>query len=817
MAQARGLAAAVAHRHRSTAPRRTRPRDAGRPFSGGTGEDRRQDTARRPPAAPLSLPTRLHATHRRTASRATLAPPECPNQWPNALNPPEQPKADSTVALALALTTRATTAGHRRLLLLDGDADWGRAAAEAIANALRPAVVCRIGNGALADALPPARAAALLGGECDLLIIDAHAGLDADALGAAAGTLRGGGLLLLLAPTLSDWPAGVDPEAARIAVHPLGAADVTGRFVGRLARLLAGDPAVGRVSGAAGAAAIASASDALLCLSTSPADATRAAPETARAPDDLTTPATADQRQAVEAVLRVANGRARRPLVLSSDRGRGKSAALGIAAGRLLAGQQRRILVTAPRRAAVDALFRHAHAVAPAAADALGFIAPDALLAERPAADLLLVDEAAGIPAPLLARMLAGWPRVVFATTVHGYEGTGRGFEVRFRGVLERLTPGWHWLRLRAPVRWRAGDPLERLIDRALLLDAEPAPDDEVTARTGAHAADLTFEPLDRDRLAADEPLLRQVFGLLVLGHYQTRPADLRHLLDGPNLSVAVLRDGETVLATALTAREGELPDDLLGPIFDGRRRPRGHLLAQTLSAHGGLLDAPRLGYSRIVRIAVHPAARGRGLGQRLVGALADEATAGGRDFIGASFGATAGLIRFWRRCALLPVQLGSRRNAASGAHAAVVLRPLSDAGTALFATARGRWVARLGVLLSGPLRDVEPDVAAALLRGAPGPRTVLDAAAWREIRSFAGAARGLDAALPALHALACARLPGALEAGIIDLDEAALLIAAVLQHQPLAHIAGRQDMTGRDAALRRLRAAVGRLLENSD
>jgi tRNA(Met) cytidine acetyltransferase len=768
------------------------------------------------------------------------------------LTPDHQP----AVAAALALHGALAGSGERRLLALEGTAEWGLAAAAAIAVALAPTRTTWITDrppAGVPDAIPPAKATALLGGECGLLIINAHGGLDADALGAAAGTLAGGGLLLLPCPPLADWPALPDPQAARISVHGHAATAAGHRFIGRLTRLLAASPAVVRVRQDV--------------VGPAPSDTNRLAPlEPSRPAAAPTTavgvgaassrdePATPDQQRAVEALCHLAAGRARRPLVLTADRGRGKSAALGIAAARLLAEAPRTILVTAPRRAAAAALFDHAdricvsgtdtpHRCARGGADRMSalheaaalrsrqeklrFVPPDALLRERPAADLLLVDEAAGIPAPLLAGLLEHYGRIAFATTVHGYEGTGRGFDVRFRAVLDRRTPGWRELRLDRPIRWAAGDPLEALIDRALLLDAEPAADAVVTGIIGATGAGpAAIVRLDRDRLAADEALLRQVFGLLVLGHYQTRPADLRLMLDAPNLEVftvtarvgtntasgAPALPGAAVLATALVAREGRLGEDLLDPIFDGCRRPHGHLLPQTLSAHAGLFDAPRLGHARILRIAVHPAARRQGLGRRLVNAVAARARADGLDLLGASFGATPDLIRFWHRCGLEPVHLGTHRNAASGAHAAVVLEPTSAAGRTLFDEARHRLLPRLAVQLAGPLRDLEPAIAAALLAGLPTTALPPDPAERRELAAFANAHRGLDAALPALYRLALHRLPPALAAGRLTPDQAAAIIACVLQGREPAAAARHLGLVGRAELERVLREAAGRL-----
>jgi len=736
----------------------------------------------------------------------------------------------------------------RQLVLLDGEREQMLEQALELIIACRPKRLAWVGNspipttitaelgmGAMSTAIPFTKVQRLLGGECDLLLMDLWTGMDADALGAAVGSLRGGGLLLLLTPRLADWPTRVDPEASRLAVHPYSADQVGTRFIARCARLLGAFPALqpaqgtrpelattGEQTGVVGATAAAAGSVAE--TGPMPANPERAVP-------DPTQPTTADQAEAVRLIQALSKGRARRPLVLTADRGRGKSAALGIAAARLIAEQGLQIMVTAPRRSAVATLFAHATASLRAISSAdlrqcLSFQPPDALAQDQipgrgpnqAPADLLMVDEAAGIPAPLLEHLLQRYPRICFATTVHGYEGTGRGFDLRFRALLEQRTPGWRALRLSTPIRWCEHDPIEQLINRMLLLDAEPAADAVVAA------ADLStpqFRIRSRDDLAVDDAALRQLFGLLVLGHYQTRPNDLRHLLDGPNISVATLSAGELILATALIAREGRLEPGLQQPIFEGRRRPRGHLLPQTLSAHAGLPQATALGFARIVRIAVHPAARRRGLARRLLEALAVRSSADGLDLMGASFGASTALLRFWRHCGLAPLHLGTRRNAASGSRAAVVLKALSPAGASLVARARTRLACDLPTLLSGPLQSVEPGIIAALLQEQPPCEPLQCAGDQQQIDAFADAHRTLEAALPALERLVRLQLRTAQAGGeqqpatdgnrpeAISAQQRDLLILSILQRRRSNEVLSALGLSGRAELERQLRRAV--------
>ena len=730
-------------------------------------------------------------------------------------------------ALARQLRASAGTLGHRLTLVLSGDPHWSTAAARSAAAACAHCPALWLSDRPLHPAARPLDAATrLLGGECELLVYDAWSGFDPDGFGAATGTLRGGGLLILPCPPLDDWAGRPDPQAARIAPWPLGLEAVTGRYIARLVRVLRDQPGVR-----------------ILAQGASDHGPDPLVPTPPDAPAvgfghadtrDASQPATPDQARAVAAILQHARGRPHRPLVLTAHRGRGKSAALGIAAARLLAPGRpdpRLILVTAPRRAAADALFRHAADAWPGATPdgtglglgerAIRFAAPDALCRDmapgQGGADLLLVDEAAGIPAPLLTRLLVLYPRVVFATTVHGYEGTGRGFDLRFRETLDRRTPHWRGLTLETPIRWAADDPLEALVFRALLLDATPA---TAAALQGGDQGAGPVERLDRSALAADDATLGQIFGLLVLAHYQTRPLDLRLLLDAPGVRVLVLRQGSQVAATLIAVAEGGLTDpELLRGVYDGRRRPRGHLLPFTLSAHAGLPDAPGLRWLRVIRIAVHPALHRRGLGRRLLRALFHAARGEGIGLLGSSFGATPPLMAFWSRCGYRPVQLGTSRNAASGEHALVVLRPANARGRTWRAAAASRFAARLPVLLPGPLRRLDPAIAAALLAAlyrhfaaaAPDP----DGAARDdlELRSFAAGHRTLEAALPALAALTRRRLGPALAAGRLDAAQAALLAATAGQLRPLAELVGVFGAPGREALIVALRGIVGRLL----
>ena len=75
----------------------------------------------------------------------------------------------------------------------------------------------------------------------------------------------------------------------------------------------------------------------------------------------------------------------------------------------------------------------------------------------------------------MLTDFLTHYSRIVFASTQHGYEGSGRGFAINFKKILDSVAPEWVNCELSTPIRWSENDTLENFVFDALLLKAEPA------------------------------------------------------------------------------------------------------------------------------------------------------------------------------------------------------------------------------------------------------------------------------------------------------------------------------------------------------
>ncbi|GAK86012.1 predicted P-loop ATPase fused to an acetyltransferase [Vibrio ponticus] len=257
----------------------------------------------------------------------------------------------------------------------------------------------------------------LLGHECHLLVCDLRAEFDANSITSILGTLCGGGLAIFLHSGRSEGNA---------------AQQWLDRALQQLLVIEQGKP--------------------LPSLPSMPSS-------------DVTESASfAVQEQAIGLIKKVVTGHRRRPLVLTADRGRGKTSALGIASAQLMLERNMRVVVTSPNIGNVTPLFDHAAHLLKGAErsklklnwqnSSIQFVAPDEVVRGEFECDLLLVDEAAAIPLPMLQSMVAKFHRTVFSSTIHGYEGCGRGFSLKFQAWLEQHRPGCRFFHMQTPIRW---------------------------------------------------------------------------------------------------------------------------------------------------------------------------------------------------------------------------------------------------------------------------------------------------------------------------------------------------------------------------
>ena len=525
---------------------------------------------------------------------------------------------------------------------------------------------------------------------------------------------------------------------------------------------------------------------------------------------------TDDQKNAVAAISKVVHGHRRRPLVLSADRGRGKSASLGIAAAQLLNEGKQTILVTAPSLATVDTVFEHASRLLAGADTSAGlisvngaeirFVAPDVLIELDLKADLVLVDEAASIPASMLEKLLQKYSRIVFSTTLHGYEGTGRGFAVRFQKILNDKTPGWHHYQMETPIRWSKNDALEAFSFESLLLNASPVDDDLIS---DASADQCQFECIDRQSLVNHEHDLRELFGLMVLAHYRTRPSDLQMMLDRDDVSVYVIRYQGHIVASAWLVKEGELDDGLSANIHAGTRRLKGHLLPQSLLAHVGMTTAGSLNYQRIIRIAVHPAVQQRGIGRQLLTKIVDQAEC---DIVGTSFAVSNHLLTFWLSLSFKPVRLGLHQDDVSGSHALMMLNPISSVGKELCNAALQRFQQQWPHLLRHEFKQLDAQLVITLSQTMTQNEVILSQWEQQDIEAFAYAQRGFEFSQFSLWLWLQTNISQP-EFKQLTVQQQQLCVMLIMQQCDWADIAKQLGFTGKSQCIIALREVMALLL----
>lgn len=640
-----------------------------------------------------------------------------------------------------------TTHGHRRLIWLRGTLEATRVEAHRLTHALPEAAVLWVGP----DGASRRKVRELLGRSYAAVVVQLHERLDANVLGQCHGYVVGGGALIVCAPDgappqehLAAW--GHDPQ------------EVTENFWARLVATFG---------------------------------ATASVPEPLQVPD-FTTTSSPDQTATVEAIVAAARRIDAPAVVMTADRGRGKSAALGLAVRRI----DGDIVVTAAGESAVAEVFEFAP---PGRAK---FVSPAQLLVCDVPCDVLLVDEAAQLPVALLRSIFARYEvPTVFSTTTHGYEGTGRGFTLRFVEELRAARRPLIEVELTTPIRWAANDPLEHGVFEALLLDAEPHP----PAPAGGA---VEHRKVPRAELARNTGLLREIFGLLIQAHYRTTPSDLHRLLDAPNLQIhASFADGHVVAAT-LVAIEGGLDRASADAVHDGKMRIVGHALPDTFAAHLGNARAAELAMIRSVRIATHAGLRRHGIATELVDHVHRSYAP---DLFGTVFGATPELIAFRRSLGYEVVRLSASRGAESGAPSVVMVRPVTAAAVQLVEQLRADLARDLPAQLELFASDgvhLDEDLDEALRLGLDDPAP-LDVHRRDEIvRHYAFGPRTLESGIVAVRAfVATANLD------LLPADLRTLVVTRVVHGRSWTEAATAAQMSV-GAAMRATRRAVRALID---
>jgi N-acetyltransferase 10 len=371
----------------------------------------------------------------------------------------------------------------------------------------------------------------------------------------------------------------------------------------------------------------------------------------------------------------------RSTVTLTASRGRGKSAALGLAMAAAIAYGYANIFVTSPSPENLKTLFEFVFK----GLDALEYeehLDYDLVQSTDPAlnkaivrvnvfrshrqtiqyihpedaqvlgqAELLIIDEAAAIPLPIVQKLMG--PYLIFmASTIHGYEGTGRSLSLKLIQSLreqqkvpnsassEAMTSSrtLREVTLEQPIRYGENDPVEQWLNKLLCLDAMVSK----TIVGCPHPSECQLYYVSRDTLFSHHPVsesfLQRMMALYVASHYKNTPNDLQLMSDAPAHHLFVLlppqasyparlqKDGETVLPEPLVVLqvclEGQISKRSLMNALARGIRADGDLIPWCMSQQFQDDAFPQLSGARVVRIATHPDYVGMGYGSYALNAL---------------------------------------------------------------------------------------------------------------------------------------------------------------------------------------------------
>ena len=653
---------------------------------------------------------------------------------------------------------------QRALLLLTGPREWCLQSCSYFAAGHR---VLLSNDTTLQQAIAFSKADKLLGQEVDCVAFDLFSGINSDVICMAAGLVRSQGVLILIAP--QDLDISNDPYGCW-----QGRQASSAEFLHYLLDQWSGCANFFRIT---------------------PGQALPTIGDLPHSPEaSFSEGLTVDQHQAIQQLACWSRDSSKPYALLTADRGRGKSTILGKFANNLK--NAARVVVTAASRLQVKILWQQLDDQSE-----VTFMAPDEIIRTRPVIDMLLIDEAAMLPASLLQQCMQYAQKTLLATTTGGYEGTGQGFLLKFIAGFdaEQILS----LQLKQAVRWGQNDLLEQCINDAMLL-SPPQP------RPYQQPQQLSFEQIGRTQLNSDLQLLREVYGLLVSAHYRTRPSDLRQLMEDENQLLLLARDGTAVLAVLLLNREGGFDLALSEQVLMGRRRPQGHLLAQMITAQAGVKHFCHYQGYRVQRIAVEPNYRRKGLGKKLIQMASELVVSEQLHYLGSSFALDPANAAFWKSCGFQLLHLCAGQGKSSGRQTVAVLKTEQQDLTDPIQALHNRLQQDLPLLLLTYANTMYWKDVLALLRLANF--TYKNSAQDDEIiRAFAYGFYGLDYALTALQRFLVSNANGLSR---LDSNTQRIIIEKLLLNYSWQRVLSYSEFCGRKPLLQNLRDNIRILYE---
>jgi len=611
-----------------------------------------------------------------------------------------------------------------------------------------------------------------LGTTYDFLAIDLHHSFIPSDLGKLVNIVRGGGLIVLLTPKFEDWLHSTNFFHQVILTPPFTLGDIKRNFVKWVIKKLWEKDGITIIEDG-----LIKKMGKMKCIVQERKVEIPSSFRFPRSIYELTK--TQDQIRVLQMAESLGN---RGVMVITADRGRGKSSVLGMIAG-VYAGKFRNIGVTAPDLNNLTEFFKfvertleikgkkfeHRRGKIKGRNFKIEFVEASQINPKK--YDLLIVDEAAGIPVPLLLSFLRA-RRVIYSTTTHGYEGTGRSFSIRFLSELRRRKRELISLEMNEPIRYSKDDPVECWIFDTLLLNAEPPLLEDFKLKS------LKYRKYDTGELLEDEKKLREYYGIFVLAHYRNNPNDFGILCDAPNHEIRTLEYDNHVVCSVQLAREGNLQgyeDDL----YFGTTPP-GNIVPDVIIKHYRKKDFSKYRGYRIVRIATHPNFMDRGIGSRMLEELKKEDV----DWLGSSFGATARLLRFWIRNGFYPIHISPKINESTGEYSVIVLYPRREELKKDFEEIRRRFGKKLVHSLSEIHRNLDLEIARVLLSDLPrDEELVLDDTDWKRLIAYCWGPGNYEVTVDVIYKIA-SKYFFLRERPELNEEQEKILIGKVLQHR---------------------------------